>query len=552
MRRPARGLGPAGLVLAGALATALAAAPAGADPVPAPTVIATLDLSGPFDTHAPWTLTASQAPPIPDPFGSPGGPGRDDAAPDDTVPGAITLCLRRAAEPCDKRLQLPMFDTSGSDVFSERHYLRRAAIVRARGQPVLLLQTASLPSGDGDQLQLTQALVFRANRFALAFEHWTARNNNQETRFVDAGALAGSIVVAEPADTAPFGYWLTVHALTPAGAYRPVLRVRSATTYGDGNPLPVIDSEMPNIQRRPRPVAPGHAAGGAHPVRHAAAGPDGAVVRLKARRHDDPVRLAPSPGLHHPDPSAIGSPSRGRSAAACSVSSARYAATLSGPKREIRPDTVSAPTSTPDAFSSGTATAARSGSRPPSDTAEPCRRTASPSCPPSPANARSTAPAAPRPSGCCAPLLQVVPRQPRRVLPQQAQPRIPVPHVERRRFLRLRHQLRQHRPYQRRQVRVRTAQRAQPTQLRPQQEQPGPVPVEEPAPHQRPGQPQDRALVEPGPLRQHRQPQRLAFGVKALQQAQRTLHGFHTAGTRARHVAGIARRCVLYSRSRAG
>ena len=54
----------------------------------------------------------------------------------------------------------------------------------------------------------------------------------------------------EPQEHASYGYWITVDRLLPQNAYRQVLRYRSATLYGDGNPLAVIDSEMPNIQRR--------------------------------------------------------------------------------------------------------------------------------------------------------------------------------------------------------------------------------------------------------------------------------------------------------------
>lgn len=39
-------------------------------------------------------------------------------------------------------------------------------------------------------------------------------------------------------------------ALTLAQTYRQIQRYRSATLYGDGNGLGVIDSEMPNIRRR--------------------------------------------------------------------------------------------------------------------------------------------------------------------------------------------------------------------------------------------------------------------------------------------------------------
>jgi hypothetical protein len=34
------------------------------------------------------------------------------------------------------------------------------------------------------------------------------------------------------------------------GGFKEVLRYRSATQYGDGNPLAVIDSEMPNMAQR--------------------------------------------------------------------------------------------------------------------------------------------------------------------------------------------------------------------------------------------------------------------------------------------------------------
>ncbi len=43
---------------------------------------------------------------------------------------------------------------------------------------------------------------------------------------------------------------MTVDQAGEAGVYRPVLRYRSATIYGDGNPLAVIDSEMPGIEQR--------------------------------------------------------------------------------------------------------------------------------------------------------------------------------------------------------------------------------------------------------------------------------------------------------------
>ncbi len=220
----------------------LHAATALAEPPPQ-TVIKSIDLSQPFRTRSAWQFTATQAPPIADTFGSAG----------DEVPGAITLCLRKSATaPCDTRLQGKLFDTSDNTVFSERHYLDKAEIVRPHGRPVLLVATSSLHSGDGDQLVLTQALAFQAgaDRFRLAYQHSTGTNNNQEVRYLDAGPLAGDIISVDQAEGAPFGYWVVVNALAAGGGYRQVLRYRSATAYGDGNPLPVIDSEMPNILQR--------------------------------------------------------------------------------------------------------------------------------------------------------------------------------------------------------------------------------------------------------------------------------------------------------------
>lgn len=163
--------------------------PADAEPSPSAREIASLDLSGPFRTRSTWQINATQEPSIPDPFG-----------PDDgTVPGAVSICLHGTGQPCDAQLRSKLFDTSDVHAFSERHYLDRLAIVRSHGtsgQPLLLLVTASLHSGDGDQLVLTQVMAYRRglDRFVKAYEHWTGMNNNQEVRFMQSGPLAGGIV----------------------------------------------------------------------------------------------------------------------------------------------------------------------------------------------------------------------------------------------------------------------------------------------------------------------------------------------------------------------
>jgi hypothetical protein len=237
----------------GFLAMAIAApGPIQAEPS-AQTVIASLDLTAPFAARSEWRFVASQGPPIGDPAGLPG----------DRAPGEITLCLRGGASGgCDPQLRSALRPPTGDDSYAQAHDLKTARIVHGRaGRPLLFVQTASVASGDGDQLVLTQALAYDrgADRFVRVFDHLTGKNNDQEVRFVETGPLKGDIIVAEPTQNAPFGFWISVNALAPGSSYRQVLRFRSATRYGDNNPLAVIDSDMPNIEQHLglwRPGAP--------------------------------------------------------------------------------------------------------------------------------------------------------------------------------------------------------------------------------------------------------------------------------------------------------
>jgi hypothetical protein len=231
-----------------AMATVSAASIGIAATSQAPAVVSMLDLSGPFATRTAWRFVATQGPQVADAFGSIG----------DKVPGLIDLCLRKAATTaCDPVIEgrQPTGESSHSEFYAESHYLNEARIVYPRGlgaPPLLIVQAASVHSGDGDQLVSTQVLAYRAeqDRFARIYERVTGRNNNQDVRYVDKGPLQGDIISVEPTQNAPFGFWVTVSRLTPDYTYRQVLRYRSATRYGDGNPLAVVDSETPNILQR--------------------------------------------------------------------------------------------------------------------------------------------------------------------------------------------------------------------------------------------------------------------------------------------------------------
>lgn len=204
-----------------------------------------LELSQSFHTRSTWRLVVTEGPPVKD-YG------------DNDAPGALTLCLYRghAGRCISDPVTLPLLKTTPDNPYAwEPHYLITAKVVYPRGPkaaPFLLIVTGSLNSGDGDQDVCTQLIAYDVDRdaFRRVYGKSTGHNNNQEIRFVTDAPLRGSVISAEPEDRSPYGYWITVDRLTPAETYRQALRYRSATRYADGNPLAVIDSEMPNIELR--------------------------------------------------------------------------------------------------------------------------------------------------------------------------------------------------------------------------------------------------------------------------------------------------------------
>lgn len=170
-----------------------------------------LNLSEPFGAHPGWRFSASQGPDIADPLG--------DAA--DRVPGTIRLCVSPdGGRTCRPSLDGVLAGPTGSDMFSQPHFLDYARIVHPRSDfPLLLIAVASLHSGDGDQRVATVALGYdRAHdTFVPAYRNRTGRNRNEETRYVATGALRGAIIAVEPTPNAPFGFWVTVAKIGGGG-----------------------------------------------------------------------------------------------------------------------------------------------------------------------------------------------------------------------------------------------------------------------------------------------------------------------------------------------
>ena len=234
------------------LAAGAASIPAAAEnPAESPTLTpkippsTLLDLAKPFRTRSPWRLVVTQGEPVKD-YG------------DTDAPGELTLCLQKGTTgTCSSGpVTPPLRVTKGKDTNPwEPHYLLTSKAVYPsgpKGAPLLLLVTGSLHSGDGDQVVATQLNRYdsRSDQFRRIFVKTTGHNNNQETRFIVDGPLRGSVISAEPQQQPPYGYWIVVNSLSSAGDYHQVLRYLSATRYNDGNPLAVIDAEMPNIQRQ--------------------------------------------------------------------------------------------------------------------------------------------------------------------------------------------------------------------------------------------------------------------------------------------------------------
>ena len=212
-------------------------------------VVTHLDLTQPFQTKSRWSLVAAKQ------------PDEESSATDGSGEreGAISLCFVENDEPdCSEEMFLAKYREekisfdSGPGPFYELFASDVVFSGPGRTLPLLRIKSCTTRGANGNCGVSTFLFAYdrKAERFRVVFFNMMGRNNNQEARFVENGPLLGSVIVAYPTNDAPFAYFVEVYKRISDSEYSQVLRYRGNTRYGDGNPLAVIDSEMPESLRR--------------------------------------------------------------------------------------------------------------------------------------------------------------------------------------------------------------------------------------------------------------------------------------------------------------
>ena len=212
-------------------------------------VITHLDLTQPFQTKSQWSLVAAKQ------------PDEESSAEDGAGNrrGAISLCFVENDEPsCSEEMFLAKYREdkisfdSGPGPFYELFASDVVFAGPGRTLPLLRIKSCTMSGANGNCGVSTFLLAYdrKAERFRVVFFNMMGRNNNQEARLVENGPLLGSVIVAYPTNDAPFTYFVEVYKRISDSEYSRVLQYRGNTRYGDGNPLAVIDSEMPETLRR--------------------------------------------------------------------------------------------------------------------------------------------------------------------------------------------------------------------------------------------------------------------------------------------------------------
>jgi len=212
-------------------------------------VIVHLDLTRTFQTKSRWSLVIAKQPDEESSVEDGGG----------NRIGAVSLCFVENDEPdCSEEMFLAKYREAKVSFFPGEptfHELIASDIVfagPARTLPLLMIKSCMNRGANGNCGVSTFLFAYdqKADKFRVVFFNITGRNNNEETRFVESGPLLGTVIVAYPTTDAPFTYFVEVYKRIPDNEYSLLLKYRGNTRYGDGNPLAVIDSQMPETLRR--------------------------------------------------------------------------------------------------------------------------------------------------------------------------------------------------------------------------------------------------------------------------------------------------------------
>jgi hypothetical protein len=200
--------------------------------LPGATTVSSTDLSESFRTKAKWEFVIRQDPPQ-----ETGG---------DTVPGSLHFCfVNESAQSC---FNSPLNVLGSSQIENPTPTSREPLVV------VEVVDGVSL-TGSG-RSTLIWAYNFKTDQFDQIFDHTVGHNTNGEIRVITNGPLAGDVVIDTAGQHAPYRYDITIYRLENS-QYREILRYAGNSKYNDGNPLPVIDAEMPEIERRLHFLKPG-------------------------------------------------------------------------------------------------------------------------------------------------------------------------------------------------------------------------------------------------------------------------------------------------------
>lgn len=190
---------------------------------PGLTLISRTNLTAPFHTKGTWEFRVWQ------------DPHKRYA----DVPGNVYLCLVKNDVPS-------CFD-SGFNIFVSADIKPLTPTSR---NPSLIIVLGIVTGGSTNGRRTTiWAYNSQADQFRRLFDDGVDRNRNEEIRVITTGLLAGDIVINQAPARAPYRYGISVYRQVNS-QYAQVLKYDGNSRYGDGNPIPVIDAEMAEIERR--------------------------------------------------------------------------------------------------------------------------------------------------------------------------------------------------------------------------------------------------------------------------------------------------------------